>query len=225
YEPEAAWRNALEQLDPGGGLAVLAEQTRSSALSDPDYADATALASAVDLLEASYATADWTGAVTALEAEEQRQAAAPASIATSLGGTALGGEIEAWVAELAAHTTAGLDAVRLPRAMKPSFAPLATPSENGVLTIPGRALPPDAALVAELAPAFQAPQPPDVTGYLRCLGDLLGTGIRLCPQFGLNVHGRELYVVPFDITDIRVITGRNVHQRLIGFVADSQQAL
>src|SRR5262245_53226274 len=63
YEPEAAWRSALEQLDPGGGLAVLAEQTRSSALSDPDYADATTLASAVDLLEASYATADWTGAV------------------------------------------------------------------------------------------------------------------------------------------------------------------
>src|SRR5262249_24186311 len=113
YEPEAAWRSALEQLDPRGGLAVLAEQTRSSALSDPDYADATVLASAVDLLESSYATADWTGAVSALEAEEQRQAAAPASIAASLGGTPLGSEIEAWVADLAAHTTAGLDAVRL----------------------------------------------------------------------------------------------------------------
>src|SRR5262249_46172647 len=148
----------------------------------------------------------------------------PASIAASLGGTALGGEIEAWVAELAAHTAAGLDAVRLLRAMKPSFASLATRSENGVLTITGRALPPDAELVAELAPAFQAPRPPDVAGCLRCLGGLLGAGIRLCPQFGLNVHGKELYVVPFDITDIRVITGRNVHQRLIRFVGDSHQA-
>ena len=55
YDPEAAWRDALQQLDPSGGLAVLAEQTRSSALSDPDYADAVALAEALALVEASYA--------------------------------------------------------------------------------------------------------------------------------------------------------------------------
>src|SRR5262249_197276 len=128
------------------------------------------------------------------------------------------------VAGLASHTTAGLDAVRVVRAMKPSFASLATHNENGALTITGRALPPDAALVAELAPAFVAPRPPDVAGYLRCLGDLLGAGIRLCPQFGLNVHGKELYIVPFDVTDIRVITGRNVPRRLIAFVANNQQA-
>jgi hyaluronoglucosaminidase len=224
YEPEAAWHDTLQQLDPAGGLAVLAEQTRSSPLSDPDYADAAELTSAVALLEASYSTADWPAAVAALEAEERRQAEAPAAIATSLGGTALGGEIEPWVAELGAHAAAGLDAVRLLRAMKPSFASLMTRAEGGALTVTGRALPPDAALVGELAQAFPSPPPPDVAGYLRCLGDFLGASIRLCSQFGLNVHGKALYVVPFDITDIRVITGRNVHQRLVGFVAEAHRA-
>ena len=38
------------------------------------------------------------------------------------------------------------------------------------------------------------------------------------------MHGKALYVVPFDITDIRVITGRNVHQRLVGFVAEAHRA-
>jgi hypothetical protein len=224
YEPESAWRAALHRLDPAGGLAVLAEQTRSSALSDPDYADAAGLASAVEMLEASYATPDWAAGVAALEAEEQRQAAAPAAIAASLGATALGREIEAWVAELGAHAAAGLDAVRLLRAMKPAFASLMTRADAGAFTVTGRALPPDAPLVAALAPAFPPPPPPDIGGYLRCLGDFLGPDIHLCPQFGLNVHGKALYIVPFEITDIRIITGKNVHQRLVGFVAAAHRA-
>ena len=58
--------------------------------------------------------------------------------------------------------------------MKPSFASLMTRAEGGALTVTGRALPPDAALVGELAQAFPSPPPPDVAGYLRCLGDFLG---------------------------------------------------
>jgi hyaluronoglucosaminidase len=224
YDPEAAWRDALQQLDASGGLAVLAEQTRSSALSDPDYADAVALAEALALVETSYATDGWTAGVLALEAEEQRQAAAPAAIAESIGDTALADEIQPWVAELAAHAAAGLDAVRLLRAMKPGFASLTTSVSGNLLVVSGRVHPPDAALAGSLAVAFPPLQPPDTAGYLHCLGDLLGPDIRLCPEFGLNVHGKALYIVPFDLRDIRIITGRNVHQHLIGFVGDAYRA-
>jgi hypothetical protein len=56
--------------------------------------------------------------------------------------------------------------------------------------------------------------------YLRCLGNLLGADIRLCPELGLNVHGKALYFVPFGFGDVRLITGHNVHERLMAFVAD-----
>ena len=224
YDPETAWRDVLQQLDPSGGLAVLAEQTRSSALSDPDYVDAVALAEALALVESSYTTDDWTAGVIGLEAAEQRQAAAPATIAESIGGTALGDEIQPWVTELAAHTAAGLDAVRLLRAMKPGFTSLTTSVSGNVLTVSGQVHPPDAALADSLAVAFPPLEPPDAGGYLRCLGDLLGPNIRLCPQFGLNVHGKGLYVVPFDVRDIRIITGKNVHEHLIGVVGDTYRA-
>jgi len=39
------------------------------------------------------------------------------------------------------------------------------------------------------------------------------------PALGLNVHGKALYPVPFSMTDVRTITGRNVHRRLLEFVA------
>ena len=224
YDPEAAWRDALQQLDPSGGLAVLAEQTRSSALSDPDYVDAVALAEALALVETSYSTDDWTADVIGLEAEEQRQAAAPATMAASIGGTPLADEIQPWITELATHAAAGLDAVRLLRAMKPGFTSLTTSVSGNVLTVSGQVHPPDSALADSLAVGFPPLKPPDSGGYLRCLGDLLGPNIRLCPQFGLNVHGKGLYVVPFDVRDIRVITGKNVHEHLIGFVGDTYRA-
>src|SRR5262245_23402316 len=119
YDHEAAWQAALAELDGSGGLAVLAEQTRSSALNDPDYDDAPMLAAALARVEVSWASPDWTADVDALEAEERRQGAAPATIAASLGDTPLAREIAPWVAELATHAAQGLDAVRLLRAMKP----------------------------------------------------------------------------------------------------------
>ncbi len=225
YDPEAAWRAALADLDPGGGLAVLAEQTRGSPIDDPDYGDAPALAAALAGVEATWATPEWSAAVAALEAEEQRQAAAPPAIAASLGDTPLGREIAPWVAELATHAAEGHDAVRLLRAMRPAFASLESRSDGSSRTVRGRAAPPDAALVAALGPRFAAPrpQPADLGAYVRCLGDILGADIQLCPELGLNVHGKAFYFVPFDFRDLRLITGRNVHERLVAFVVASHR--
>jgi hyaluronoglucosaminidase len=221
YDPETAWRAVLAQLDPGGGLAVLAEQTRGSPLNDPDYGDAPVLAAIVARLEASWDTPGWEGSVAALAAEEQRQAAAPGAIAAGLGGSPLAAEIAPWVDELAAHAAEGAVAGRLLRAMKPAFTAL----EIAADAVTGRVAPPDPVQAAALAPAITAPrQPPDLFAYLACLGDLLGPDIRLCPELGLNVHGKALYFVPFDIRDVRLITGKNVHERLMTFVAERYRA-
>ena len=225
YDPEAAWRRALSDLDDSGGLAVLAEQTRDSPLSDPDYDDAHALAVALADLEASWDAAEWMPGVDALEAEVRRQAAAPGTIAAHLGDTPLGREIAPWVAELAAHAAQALDAVRLLRAMKPGFPSLTARVTGTTLAVSGVAAPPDAALADTLAPAFDlAPPHPDIGEYVRCLGNLLGADIHLCTEFGLNVHGKGFYLVPFDIKDVRLISGRNGHQRLVQFVGERHRA-
>ncbi len=216
YDPEAAWRAVLAELDPSGGLAVLAEQTRGSPLDDPDYGDAPVLAAIVARLETGWQTPDWQAAVDELAAEEARQAAAPGTIVTHLGGTPLAAEIAPWVAELAAHAAEGAMAVDLLRAMKPTFAALEIAADS----VTGRVAPPDPAGAASLAPAITAPRAqPDLGAYLSCLGNLLGADIRLCPELGLNVHGKALYFVPFAVRDLRFITGKNVHERLLAFVA------
>jgi hypothetical protein len=218
YDPEAAWRAALAELDPGGGLAVLAEQTRSSPL---DLDDAHALAALVAGVAAAYAGDAWEPAVAALDAEIARQAAAPAAIDAALGGTPLGDEIAPWVAELAAHTTVETAAANLLRAMKPRLADVVAGVANGILHVAGRALPPDAATVATLGPAFATPPvPPTAVELLACLGNPTGADIAFCPELGLNVHGKALYVVPFSFTELRTITGRNVHDNFLGFVAE-----
>jgi hypothetical protein len=57
---------------------------------------------------------------------------------------------------------------------------------------------------------------PPIAAYVGCLGpDLLGADIRFCSEFGLNVHGKSLYVLIASPTDARVISDRNVHDRLI----------
>jgi hypothetical protein len=225
YDPESAWRRALADLDDSGGLAVLAEQTRDSPLNDPDYDDAHALAVALAGLEESWDGADWMPGVDVFEAEVRRQAAAPDTIAAHLGESPLGSEIAPWVAELAAHAERELDAVRLLRAMKPGFPSLVARVDGTMLAVSGSVAPPDAALVATLAPAFDAAPPrPDIGEYVRCLGDLLGADIHLCTEFGLNVHGKGFYLVPFDVKDVRLITGKNVHARLVRFVGDRHRA-
>jgi hypothetical protein len=217
YDPEAAWRATLAELDPSGGLGILAEQTRSSPL---DLEDAHALGAVVAGVATSHPTPAWQDALAALEAEIARQAAAPASVAASLGGTALGGEIAPWVAELEAHVTAAAQAVRLLRAMKPDFAGLQATVAAGLLRVSGRAIPPDEPTIAGLAPGFAVVPPlPTFAEWFACKGNVLSPEVRLCPELGLNVHGKALYLVPYALDDIRTITGKNVHRMLLELVA------
>ena len=216
YDPEAAWRDVLAALDPSGSLAVLAEQTRGSPLDDPDYGDAPALDARVAAVERTWVSPEWQPPVEALEAELRRQADAATRFTDRLGDTPLGRELAPWVDELARHAAEGLDAVRLLRAMKPAIAALSV--DAGAVT--GRAVRPDGPLAASLSAAFTAPRPqPDLASYVRCLGEITGADIRFCPELGLNVHGKGLYLVPFSLTEVRLITGKNVHHRLIAFVA------
>ncbi|HEV7733556.1 MAG TPA: protein O-GlcNAcase [Candidatus Binatia bacterium] len=219
YDAEASWRTALTTLDSGPGLAILAEQTRSSVL---DLDDAAALRAIVDRVEITWSSPAWTSAVDDLDAESARQAGAPDAIAATLGGTPLGIEITPWVTELGTHAAQAAQAAQLLRAMKPSFERLTVTPTGGAVRVVGRALPPDTATVATLAPTFGSPpSAPDIGGYLRCLGNIVGPDIRLCPEYGLNVHGKGLCIIPKSLTDIQIITDRNVHRRLLTIVAAS----
>jgi hyaluronoglucosaminidase len=216
YDPEAAWQATLSELDPSGGLAILAAQTRSSPL---DLDDARALGAAVDLVAASHATPDWTTAVAALEAELDPQRAAPATIAANLGGTPLGDEIAPWVDELAAHVASATDGARLLRALKPSVADLTASTTAGQIRVTGRALPPDGATIAALAGFATVPALPSIGDLVTCKGNLLSADIKLCPELGLNVHGKALYPVPYSLEDFQIITGRNVYRKLLELIA------
>jgi hypothetical protein len=218
YDAESAWRASLAALDPGGGLAVLAEQTRSSAI---DLDDARALAAIVADVAASHAGPDWTQAIDALDAEIARQAAASTAIATSLAGTPLGDEIAPWVAELTAHTEVARQAAALLRALKPAIEVTRAPSAGGTLHVRGTVRPPDGAVIDGLGLAFATPPPvPGIGELLAGMGNVTSADIRFSPELGLNVHGKALYLVPYSLTDVRTITGRNVHQRLLELVAD-----
>jgi hypothetical protein len=230
YDPERAWRAVLAELG-GPGFAVLAENTRSSAL---DLTDARPLAAAVDAVAGAFDSPGWAAAVAALAGEEARQAAAPAAIAAELGESPLAAEIAPWVTELAAHAARGAEAVALLRALKPTFGPVTVTYAEHTVTVAGRVLPPDPATAARLGPGFVAEAnavaarmaAPDVGGFVDCLGDLLGADIRFCTAFGLNVHGKALYFLIHapDLSDVRIVTDRNVHDRLIQVTAAAYAA-
>jgi hypothetical protein len=221
YDPEAAWQQTLAELGGGGdGLPILAAQLRSSAL---DLSDADALAAIVSDLEQRYAGAEWVSPVEALEAEETRQAGAPVDLAARLGDTPLATEIAPWVTELSAHAARGIEATRLLRALKPAFVELTTTGTSGNLTIHGRVVAADADTAAALGPGFAAEGAavaariavPPAGPYVACLGDFLGADIHFCPEFGLNVHGKALFFLIHDVTDVTVVSDRNVHDRLV----------
>jgi hypothetical protein len=214
YDAEAAWHAALAELAPAGTLDVLAEQTRSSAL---DLDDARALAGVIDALEATYAGADWTAAVKALGTELTREQTAADGLDERLGATPLGAEIAPWVSELRAHVTEAFVVRDLLRAMKPSFAGLGFAAVGGTRHVVGHASPPDVVAAGALGPLVAAPRPaPDLAALLDCLGPLLTADIAFCPELGLNVHGKRLYVV---LDGFSVVTGRNQHERLVGLAA------
>jgi hyaluronoglucosaminidase len=220
YDPERAWRRALADVGGASSLAVLAEQTRSSAL---DLDDARALAGIVDRIEATYEGADWLPALEALEAEEAGQAAAAANLPAELAGTALGREIAPWVAELGHHAARGLDAAALLRAMKPAPVRVAVSDSPGVVAVEGVVRGPDAELAVALGESFATEAGvvaarvarPDVAGYVACLGDFLGPTIRFCSEFGLNVHGKALFFFIGGPMSIEIVSDRNVHDRLV----------
>jgi hypothetical protein len=229
YDAEAAWRATLTELGNGGGLAVLAEQTRSSAL---DLDDARALATVVDGVTAAYPSADWEASVGALAAEEAREAAAPGDIAAQIGGTPLADEIAPWVVELGAHVARGMEAVTLLRALKPTFAEVTASVAGGTLHASGRVVPPDAAIAGVSGPGFATAATaiaariaaPPVGALVACLGDLRGADINLCTTYGLNVHGKALYVVIHTVSSIEVVADRNVHDRLVRFAGTTYAA-
>jgi hypothetical protein len=222
YDPERAWRETLAELG-GPGFAVLAENTRSSAL---DLDDARPLATAVAAVEATWNGPDWGQALAALAAEEGRQTAAAEEIDSTLDGTALGTEIAPWVHELGEHAARGTQAVTLLQALKPAFVGLEAQVIKGTLYVHGRVKGPDSNIAMSLGPDFAAEaaavaqriEAPPVGPYVACLGDLLGADIGFCPQFGLNVHGKALFFFIRSQTDLRIVTDRNVHDRLIELV-------
>jgi len=217
YDPGRSWERALAELDPGGGLALLAQQLRSSALTAPEYLDAHELAALSERVAASWSGPDWASALEALALELRRQAAVPAMIAASLGASPLAAEIAPWVHELADHIRTSLDAVRLLQALRPRFVELVRDSG----TIRGRVLAPDLDLAARLGPRFaEPPRAPDLASYVSALGDLLGPDPTLPTALGLNVHGKRFYAFPRSTTALEVVRDRNVHDRFLAFVAE-----
>lgn len=230
YDPEDAWRKALREVGGRSDLAVLAAQSRSSFL---DLDDAHDLAAILDALASTYEGSQWKSAVDALEAEVARQAAAAAALPGALAGTPLGAEISPWVSELGSHAARGMEAVELLRAMKPGVASLTVAAAGRAsVRLDGRVVPSEMEVASALGEGFLAQAArieesiarPDVLGYLRCLGDILGPGIRVCPDFGLNVHGKVLYFYIESATNLTVVTGRNVHDRLVRFAASRYAA-
>ena len=232
YDAKQAWQAALAEAGGGGtGLGVLAAQVRSSAL---DLNDAVALGAAVDGLAAAYDSPSWMPAVEALDAEEARQVAAPDDIASRLGGTPLAEEIAPWVTDLVAHSARGLAAAALLRALKPTLIEIATTRTPAGLRLQGHARAADASTAAALGPDMASEATavaariarPRLAAFLACLGDLQGGDIAFCPSFGLNVHGKELYVIIHDpdLSDLVVVSDRNVHERLVLFAGAAYTA-
>lgn len=216
YDPERSWRRILADLDGGGGLALLARQLRTSVLTAPAHRDAPELAACMDAVAATWSGPRWTEAVDALERELRRQAAVPAALAASIGGTPLAAEIAPWVTELAAHTEAGLAAVALLRALRPRFVEVLREAGH----VRGRVLPPDLERAERLVVRVASPPPtPELDVYLSALGDLLGPDPALPHALGLNVHGKRFYVIPRSATAIEIVRDRNEHDRVLAFAA------
>jgi hypothetical protein len=70
-------------------------------------------------------------------------------------------------------------------------------------------------LAAEAADVAERIQHPPLGAYITCLGNLLGADIRFCPELGLNVHGKALFILIRSATDIEVIADRNVFGRVV----------
>lgn len=214
YDAEIAWRESLAELDPSGALTVLAEQTRSSALT-PGFPDAFAWTAAVDAIDAAFDGPDWSAGVAALDEEAARQRAAATQLQSTPPASQLHVEIAPWALEMEQHARVAGEVVTLLRAMKPSVVDVTATPDAGALRIVGRALPPDPTRVAALAAALPTIADADFSGYVRCLAPLTGAERGFCPEFGLNVHGKRLYFLAWSLTRLELTTGRNQYDRLV----------
>jgi hypothetical protein len=213
YDPEAAWRTALADVAPVGTIDVLAEQTRSSAL---DLDDARPLAAIVDDLDARYAGPDWSRGVAALAVEALRQRTAAVTL-IELDTLPVAVEVAPWAAEMRAHATEGMQAAELLAAMKPRFVGAQFVGVGGASRLVGHVAYPDEPTANTLGAALSGPRVAPTFGELQaCLGPLLTPEIGFCPELGLNVHGKELYLVLGN--PIALVTGRNQHERLMALV-------
>lgn len=217
YDPERSWRTVLAELDPGGGLATLARQLRTSVLTAPEHRDAWELAAHVKAVASAWPGPRWEASLDGLEQELRRQAMAPRALATSIGTTPLAAEIAPWIAELSAHVEAGLAAVALLRALRPRFAEIVR--EAGYVR--GRVLAPNLERAEQLAGRAAPPPTPSLDTYLSALGDLLGPDPTLPRALGLNVHGKRFYVIPRGPTALDIVVDRNEHDRFLAFAAEA----
>jgi hypothetical protein len=223
YDAEVAWHESLAELDPSGALAVLAEQTRSSALT-PGFPDAFAWTAAVDAIDATLDGPDWSGGVAALDDEAARQRAAAHQLTSTSPAPPLLVEVGPWAQEMAQHASVAGDVVSLLRAMKPSIVDVTTTSDAGTLRVVGRALPPDGARVATLAGDLPIVPEANFAGYLSCLAPLTGADRGFCPEFGLNVHGKHLYFLAWSLTRLELTTGRSQYDRLVNLATERHAA-
>lgn len=223
YDAEAAWAASLAELDASGALRVLAEQTRSSALT-PDFADAFAWTAAVDAIAASLDGPDWGAAVAALADEAARQRTAAVALRAGALPAAMRDEIAPWVDEMATHAEGATELVALLRAMKPAFADIVVAPDGGARRVRGRVLAPDAAAAALRGAALPAVPEADPGAYLACLVPITGADRGFCPELGLNVHGKRLYMFPQSLETLEIVTGRNQYDRLLALVRDRYAA-
>ncbi|MCW5893895.1 MAG: beta-N-acetylglucosaminidase domain-containing protein [bacterium] len=223
YDAESAWVASLAELDPSGALRVLAEQTRSSALT-AGFSDAPAWTAAVDAIETMLDGPDWVPGVAALEDEASRQRTAAAALRAEATSAPLRTEIAPWVDEMAAHAATAMHVVAMLRAMKPALVDLSITPADGSLHLTGRAVPPDPAEVARCAAALPGVPEADLGAYLASLGPITGADRTLCPALGLNVHGKHLYLLPWSLERLELVTGRNQYDRLLALVRDRHQA-
>jgi hypothetical protein len=223
YDAEVAWAAALDELDASGALRVLAEQTRSSPLT-PGFPDALAWTAAVDALDATIDGPDWEAAAAALDAEARRQRDAAIALRADAVPPGLRDDILPWVDEMDAHAAVALDVVALVRAMKPAFVDVVMTPGSGTLRIAGRVAPPDVARAHALGAALPVVPEANLGAYLACLGPLTSAERGFCPELGLNVHGKHLYLVAWSVERPELVTGRNQYDRLVALARDRYAA-
>jgi hypothetical protein len=101
--------------------------------------------------------------------------------------------------------------------MKPRFVGAQFVGVGGASRLVGHVAYPDEPTANTLGAALSGPRVAPTFGELQaCLGPLLTPEIGFCPELGLNVHGKELYLVLGN--PIALVTGRNQHERLMALV-------